>query len=158
MKDVKKRDIQKYIRLLKNISIEANKTLLRAWALEHLDNLDLRLTNLELTIEGYAHIIRIYSDWICAEHTPDEAEVKIAETIHGVSNDVHPLFQQLECVKKERETYLSNPFWKEIGGAPKKVKRECLLKPETVKMFFPALSTNDHPTRSFISRFNLRHH
>lgn len=158
MKILKTRDIQKYIKLLRTPYTEANKILFMAWAVEHLDNLDLKLTNLELVIEGYSHIIQLYSDWLRAENTPDEAEVKIAQTIQDVSADVNQFFQQLEGVKKEKETYLSNSFWKEIGGIPKRAERECVLKAETLQMFFPTQSINGHPARSFGSHFKIKHH
>lgn len=159
MTDVKKQGLKQMKRIMGLArNTDATKTLFMAWADEHLNNLTLSILNLELVIEGYGHLVRLYSDWSRAERTPEDAEAHITEMVSKVSNDVRPIFQQLQGVKKERAEYLANEVWKEMGRLPREVEHESVLKPETMQLFSLDSSLKDSHRLPLLSRFNIKHH
>lgn len=116
------------------LNIVANKTMFQSLATEHLVNMDLRITCLEATIEGYMQYVRIFSEWFRSDYGSEEAEVKIADLVTDISNSVQPLFLSIEAIKKEREAYISNPRWPEFGGVPAIEERTSVLQPDTVRI------------------------
>ena len=122
-KHVNKLNVVDYIKYLKELYTEDHTTMFRFLAEEYLQNINLRLSLVEMTI--------MYHISDCPWISCDDDQTSIEKT----KRLIEPFLRLIEDIKKERDEYLSHPNWPEFGGVPEVKERESLLPPEIIDLY-----------------------
>lgn len=122
-KHVNKLNAIDYIKYLKELYTDNHTIMFRFLAEEYLQNINLRLSLVEMCI--MYHI----ADDPCISCDDDLTSIEKTKRL------IEPFFKLLEDIKKERDEYLSHPNWSELGGVLEVKDRESLLPAEIVELY-----------------------
>lgn len=127
-KHVSRLNTLNYIKYLKELYTDNHTIMFRYLAEEYLQNINLRLSLVEMCI--MYHI----TDDPCISCNDDQRSYEKTRKL------VEPFFRLLEDIKKERAEYLSHPNWNIYGGVPEVKGRESLIPPEIMELYTLSVS------------------